>query len=128
MDALEETAEFMQTVASFFTKANSVRIKHAYAELLISLLLPLASVTGAEVNVPVWTQAVDAIYPKAYKMTMKPRHMPISHLLSTAVLSVSKREFFLQNFFPFIDVCWQKMKVPFMLSFVSNIYSIHCTG
>lgn len=111
IEALEETADFMQTLANFFSKAHSIRIKHAFAELLVGLLLPMAPTAGAEVNLPSWTKAIDMIYPKAYKMTLKPRHTAVAYVLATTVMCMSKRDFFLQNWFGFVEMCWQKMKV-----------------
>ena len=44
MDALEETAEFLQIIGEFFSNAHSVRIKHAYSEVFVELLEPIAAV------------------------------------------------------------------------------------
>ncbi|KAG0093877.1 Cell morphogenesis protein PAG1 [Podila epicladia] len=44
MDCLEETADFLQSCAGFFKMARGIRIKHAYAELFVQLLTPVAKV------------------------------------------------------------------------------------
>lgn len=92
MDALEDTAEFLQRCAEFFQNVHSIKIKHAYAEVFAQLLEPIASVlfyhankklqylskiATAEVNLPAWVKTVDLIFPKANKMIAKPRHMEV---------------------------------------------------
>lgn len=44
LDALEETADFLSSCASFFKNAHGAKIKHAYAKMFIQLLLPVAAV------------------------------------------------------------------------------------
>ena len=96
MDALEETADFLSSCASFFKNAHGAKVKHAYARLFIQLLLPIAQVwtmrmnkkklynncieqvAVAEVNFPSWAKAVDLMCPRALKMTLKPRHILVS--------------------------------------------------
>lgn len=46
--------------------------------LFVQLLLPIAGVAVAEVNFPAWSKAVDTIYPRAWKMANKPRHVLVS--------------------------------------------------
>ena len=44
MDALEETAEFLQTCAEIFSNTHSQKIKHAFADVFVELLEPVAAV------------------------------------------------------------------------------------
>jgi hypothetical protein len=44
MDCLDDTADFLQSCAGFFKLARGIRIKHAYAELFVQLLTPVAKV------------------------------------------------------------------------------------
>jgi len=111
MDAVEETAEFMRMLGMFFVKAHSLKIKHAYAELLVNLLEPLAATASAEVNVPAWTQSVESIYPKATKMMIKPRHTAVAYPLVTILMCVSKQDFFHSHWYPFVESCYPKFKV-----------------
>lgn len=46
MDALEETADFLQSCSEFFQNSHAVKIKHAYAEVFAQLLEPIASVNS----------------------------------------------------------------------------------
>jgi hypothetical protein len=78
VDALEETADFLSSCAGFFKNSHGIKVKHAYAALFVQLLLPVAEVAMAEVNFPAWAKTVDLVYPRAWKMTLKPKHMMVS--------------------------------------------------
>ncbi|KAG0357861.1 Cell morphogenesis protein PAG1 [Gamsiella multidivaricata] len=110
MDCLEETADFLQSCAGFFKMARGIRIKHAYAELFVQLLTPVAKVALAEVNHPNWSKTVELIYPKARKMTNKPRHVQVALPLVTMLLCVSKKDFFLKHWLSVFDSCREKFK------------------
>lgn len=77
MDALEETADFLEIISELFNNAHHVRVKNAYCEILVELLEPVAAVALAEVNVPVWMGAVESIYTKSSKLLGKPRHQSV---------------------------------------------------
>ncbi|EPB83552.1 hypothetical protein HMPREF1544_09713 [Mucor circinelloides 1006PhL] len=108
VDALEETADFLSSCASFFKNAHGAKVKHAYAKLFIQLLLPIAEVAVAEVNFPSWAKAVDLMYPRAMKMTLKPRHVLAGYPLVTTLLCVSRKEFFAANWSSVLESCYQK--------------------
>jgi len=50
MEALEDTAEFLQVCSNFFQSAHSIKIKHAYAEVFVELLDPIAAVIIIIIN------------------------------------------------------------------------------
>ncbi|CEP12609.1 hypothetical protein [Parasitella parasitica] len=108
VDALEETADFLSSCASFFKNAHGAKVKHAYAKLFIQLLLPIAEVAVAEVNFPSWAKAVDLMYPRAMKMTLKPRHISAGYPLVTTLLCVSRKEFFAANWSAVLESCYQR--------------------
>lgn len=108
VDALEETADFLSSCAGFFKNAHGAKVKHAYARLFIQLLLPIAEVAVAEVNFPSWAKAVDLMFPRALKMTLKPRHVLAGYPLVTTLLCVSRKEFFAANWTAIMDSCYQK--------------------
>ncbi|OUM68331.1 hypothetical protein PIROE2DRAFT_39268 [Piromyces sp. E2] len=110
MEALEDTAEFLQVCSNFFQSAHSIKIKHAYAEVFVELLDPIAAVADAEVNLPMWTKSIDLIYPKATKMINKPRHYQVAYPLVTTLLCVSRKDFFLNNWIPQLELCFHKFK------------------
>jgi hypothetical protein len=43
--ALQDTSDFLHSLSKFFANTHSFKVKHAYAQLLIDLLLPLAPVS-----------------------------------------------------------------------------------
>ncbi|KAJ3152742.1 Cell morphogenesis protein PAG1 [Geranomyces michiganensis] len=110
MDALEDTAEFLQTCAELFQNAHSTRIKHAYAEVFVMLLEPIAAVATAEVNLPAWMKTVELIYPKASKMLGKPRHLQAALPLISTLLCVSRKDFFHRHWGDFTDLCFKQLR------------------
>ncbi|KAI9263012.1 cell morphogenesis protein N-terminal, partial [Helicostylum pulchrum] len=62
----------------------------------------------AEVNFPSWAKAVDLMYPRAIKMTLKPRHILAGYPLVTTLLCVSRKDFFAANWTSVMDSCYQK--------------------
>lgn len=58
MEAFEEGAEFVESLARWFMTCHGYRIKSAYAETLVHLMLPVAKVCSA--NEP--TMLRSAIY------------------------------------------------------------------
>ncbi|KAJ3109558.1 Cell morphogenesis protein PAG1 [Phlyctochytrium planicorne] len=110
MEYLEETAEFLQICADFFQNSHSAKIKLAYAELFAELLEPVASVAQAEVNLPAWMGSIENIYMKAMRMSAKKVYQHVALPLITTVLCVSKKEFFLKNWPPVVEICLQKFR------------------
>ncbi|KAH9273162.1 hypothetical protein BASA83_004451 [Batrachochytrium salamandrivorans] len=110
MDCLEETAEFLQTSADLFQNAHDIHVKHAYANLFVELLDPIASVATAEVNLPAWQKTVNTIYPKAARMAHKSRHLPAALPLISTLLCVSKKDFFHKNWFDFVQLLLKRFK------------------
>ncbi|KAI8332293.1 cell morphogenesis N-terminal-domain-containing protein [Chlamydoabsidia padenii] len=108
VDALEETADFLSSCAGFFKNSHGIKVKHAYSALFVQLLLPVAEVAVAEVNFPAWAKTVDLVYPRAWKMTLKPKHMMVAFPLVTTLLCVSRKEFFTQHWLTVLDSCYQK--------------------
>ncbi|KAF9216859.1 Cell morphoproteinsis protein PAG1 [Podila verticillata] len=119
-NCLEETADFLQSCAGFFKMARGIRIKHAYAELFVQLLTPVAKVALAEVNHPNWSKTVELIYPKARKMTNKPRHVQVAFPLVTILLCVSKKDFFLKHWLSVFDSLREKFKDKIMRHIALN--------
>lgn len=52
-------AEWIREQYSFFTKCDAIKV------------------AVAEVNFPAWSKTVDLIYPRALKMTLKPRRLMV---------------------------------------------------
>ncbi|OZJ05245.1 hypothetical protein BZG36_02308 [Bifiguratus adelaidae] len=110
LEALEETAEFLQSLAAFYRSAHGSKVKEAYANLFVELLLPAAAVANAEVNFPAWVKAIEVIYEKAMVLAVKPKQdaVMVGYPLVTATLCVSTREFFLSQWLSFVDLCYQR--------------------
>lgn len=66
LEVFEESADFIESLAKFFNKAQNESIILAYCEVLTNLLLPLANILTAEANHPIWAAAIQKIFQKAY--------------------------------------------------------------
>lgn len=126
LESFEESAEFVQSLTKFFCKSLNHTIIFAYAEVLSSLILPLASDLTAEVNHPLWVEAITGIYKRAHKLcyssaatnqasgnAMKSAHSTVKGtafndgdsalILMTSALSVSSQDLFSDNWFNIIE-------------------------
>lgn len=68
LEAFEETAEFIKSLAKFFDHATSSIIICAYCEVLNVLLLRLANILTAETNHPTWVEGIERIYEKSRRI------------------------------------------------------------
>ncbi|KAJ2551670.1 Cell morphogenesis protein PAG1, partial [Coemansia sp. RSA 1933] len=111
IDALEESSAFLLSCAKFYSRTSgSLRLKHAWAALLTELLMPIAAVVDAEVNLPELVQAIDIIYAKAMKMAAKVRHVTAAFPLAAATLCISRRDMFHQRWLSLLEFCIQRLK------------------
>ncbi|KAJ2359295.1 Cell morphogenesis protein PAG1 [Coemansia sp. RSA 2618] len=111
IDALEESSAFLLSCAKFYSRTSgSLRLKHAWATLLTELLMPMAAVVDAEVNLPELVQAIDIVYAKAMKMAAKVRHVTVAFPLAAATLCISRREVFHQRWLSLLEYCIQRLK------------------
>ncbi|KAI9091522.1 cell morphogenesis N-terminal-domain-containing protein [Phlyctochytrium arcticum] len=110
MDALEDTADFLQTCGELFQHAHSSRIKQAYADVFVQLLNPIAAIATAEVNLPAWMKTVELIFPKANKMLSKPRYLTAAIPLLNTLLCVSRKDFFHKHWGDFIEFCFKQLR------------------
>lgn len=108
---LEMSADFMQALAALFSNAATQTLKLAYADTFVSLLHPVVETATAEVNHPIWSQAIAVILQRAHLIATKPKYWPAIFPLITLALCVSPRDIFMQQWQPTIDVIMAKLKV-----------------
>lgn len=77
MNALEESADFLQAITDLFQDSASTRIKLSLCDLYNDLLEPVARIADAEVNVPVWQKTIELIAPKVMKMMQKGKNLNV---------------------------------------------------
>ncbi|KAI0236824.1 Cell morphogenesis protein PAG1, partial [Massospora cicadina] len=109
-DSLEETAEFLLSCASFFRKTKNARLRRAYAEAFIDMLLPITPVLVAEVNFPVWVKAVDLLQAQANKLLQKLTHAGYALAFAVAVLGVAQKEVFQAKWAGLFELCAQRTR------------------
>jgi hypothetical protein len=108
---LEESADFMQALASLFSSAPTQTLKLAYADTFVSLLHPVVETATAEVNHPIWSQAIAIILQRAHAVASKPKYWAAIFPLIVLTLCVSPRDIFMQQWQSTIDTIMIKLKV-----------------
>ncbi|KAJ1916766.1 Cell morphogenesis protein PAG1 [Mycoemilia scoparia] len=111
ISALEESSQFLLSCAKFYSRTSgSLRLKHAWASTLTNLLMPIAAVADAEVNIPDLVQAIEIIQAKASKMCLKVHHINVAFPLAAATLCMSRKEVFQQRWQTLLEQCIQRLK------------------
>lgn len=110
MDLLEETANFLESLAKFFARTQSNRIKVAYADVISHMVLPIAGVATAELNYPVWVEAIDSLFGKTMEMLQRPKSWHSAYLLATTLLSVAPQELFARNWLSVFEANSSRLK------------------
>ncbi|ODN73526.1 hypothetical protein L202_08027 [Cryptococcus amylolentus CBS 6039] len=109
-DELEMSAEFIQSLSAFYASAHGQSLKIAYAETFTHLLHPVIETATAEVNHPVWAQAMAVILDRALGMVGKARYWNAAFPLMVTALGVSPREVFIQQWQNVVDAIMAKFK------------------
>lgn len=110
-EELELSAEFLQSLSTFFATAHGQSLKIAYAETLSYLLHSVVETATAEVNHPIWSQAIAVILERAIGMVSKARYWGAAFPLMVTAMGVSPREGFMQQWQGVIDAILAKFKV-----------------
>jgi hypothetical protein len=111
LEHFEESADFLQSIAKFFSASKSHSIKAAYSQVLSQILLPLAESVTAEVNHPIWSDAIHTIYKICGTIDTAQKNWLTNLTLATSVLCVAPSELFLANWYGIVDVSVKQLKV-----------------
>ncbi|KAI9224946.1 cell morphogenesis N-terminal-domain-containing protein [Blastocladiella britannica] len=110
MDALDDTADFLDSLGHFFLGAADTSIRQTFMETFVELLTPMCEIITAEVNVPTWVTFVESMFPKVQKMAVRPRHQSVAFSLLAALLSISRADFFSKHWMSVMDMAQTKLK------------------
>ncbi|CCH42316.1 hypothetical protein BN7_1860 [Wickerhamomyces ciferrii] len=103
LEDFEESADFIQSIAKFFSITKSHSIKIAYSQVLTHILLPLADTLTAEVNHPTWSEAINTIYKTCETIELNPKSWLTNLTLITSVLCVAPSELFLSQWYDLVE-------------------------
>ncbi|CAC19754.1 morphogenesis protein Mor2 [Schizosaccharomyces pombe] len=106
---LEESIAFLQSLTSFFMKANTA-LKIEYAYLMEQLLRPLISRATFEVNIPAWSRTIETIYPVVLKMCTKTKYWNVFFPFCCTLLCLSPKQFFLKHWISSLDAAFFRVK------------------
>ncbi|KAK6544563.1 Cell morphogenesis protein PAG1 [Orbilia ellipsospora] len=109
-DAFEQGCELMYLITKLFLAAQVQRIKHAYCDLYLKLLLPVAAAGDSEFNMPRWVDFIQQVYPRLSEMLMKARHWPAVFPVLGTVLCIMPRESFNATWLPLLEANFVKLK------------------
>ena len=110
IEDFEASFQFLNACAQDFVESKDKDIKHTLAGLFVDILVPITGVVKNEVNVPCLRQFVDILYQSALELSAKTKHRFATFPLLTCLLCVSQRQFFLNNWFQFVQLCLQQLK------------------
>ncbi|KAF8463503.1 cell morphogenesis N-terminal-domain-containing protein [Kalaharituber pfeilii] len=108
--ALEESAEFMNSLANFFNDSKGPRIKHAYLQIFSKLLLPVAAAATTELNHPTWQAFIGKLMPKLSEMIVKPKHWHDAFPVLATLLCAAPPHVFMPSWMPLIEMYQAKLR------------------
>ncbi|KAJ6259267.1 hypothetical protein Dda_6166 [Drechslerella dactyloides] len=109
-DAFEQGCELMYLITKMFLTSQPQRIKHAYCDLYLKLLLPVAAAGDTEFNMPRWVEFIQQLYPRLSEMLAKARHWPAVFPVIGTVLCIMPRESFNATWLPLLEGNFPKLK------------------
>uniref|UniRef100_A0A0N4ZNE2 MOR2-PAG1_N domain-containing protein n=1 Tax=Parastrongyloides trichosuri TaxID=131310 RepID=A0A0N4ZNE2_PARTI len=109
---LEAGFAFLNEIANDYleTDMKQKELKHAYAGLLVEIIVPVAAAITKEVNVPFVIAFVDKLYGPTYDLVNKKQHKYAVFPLLTCLLCISQQKFFLANWTPFLNITLANLK------------------
>lgn len=69
---------FLHELGQYFLEVKDVDIKHVLSDLFVEILLPVAAVARAELNIPALKTFVENLYPTCLDLVNKKKHVPVS--------------------------------------------------
>lgn len=91
----DSSCAFLHTLAKYFANVHGQPAKYAYCQLFEDLLLPTANTAIALLNRPRWKETVDILRQRLVLMLGKLKHWQNAFPLSSILLCVSPRDYFL---------------------------------
>lgn len=108
--ALEESAEFMNSLANFFNDSHGPRIKHTFLQIFSKLLLPVAAAATSELNHPTWQTFIGKLIPKLSEMITKPKHWHDAFPVLATLLCAAPPHVFMPSWMPLIEMSQAKLR------------------
>ncbi|PWN51484.1 hypothetical protein IE53DRAFT_48994 [Violaceomyces palustris] len=109
-DQFEESIEFLEFIAKQFNECHGSRLKQAFAELFLHLVLPVAKSASAELHHPTWIRATEAVLPRVTAMAAKPRYWHVAYPLQVALLASSTEDKVLPQWLPCVEAGATRLK------------------
>ncbi|XP_065885600.1 protein furry homolog isoform X2 [Dysidea avara] len=102
VEEIEDRFAFLQECAKWFIDSRD-RAKQAMSALLVDILLPVGAVIDLEASLPAVKKFVTLLYSHCIDQCRKVKHHTTCIPLVTAILSVSEKQFFLENWHVFLN-------------------------
>ena len=111
IEDFEASFQFLNECAQYFVyECKEKDIKHTLAGLFVEILVPIIGSVKNEVNIPCLKIFVDLLYSHGIELSAKNKHRLATFPLLTCLLCVSQKQFFLNNWFQFAQLCMQNFK------------------
>lgn len=108
--AWENTCNYMKHLATISDAASGQAVKHAFNNLLESLLLPIAGHATSQFNIPIWASVVNEFRPRLLAMLQKPKHWSNAFPTLVAIFCVSPHDIFTSQWMSLITPLQSRLK------------------
>lgn len=110
IEDFEASFQFLNECAQYFVDVKDKDIKHTLAGLFVDIIVPITGTIRNEVNIPCLKIFVDILYTHALELSSKSKHRLATFPLLTCLLCVGQKQFFMNNWFTFAQLCMQQLK------------------
>ncbi|KAL3319496.1 hypothetical protein Ciccas_001834 [Cichlidogyrus casuarinus] len=102
--------QFLQDLARYFLYVREREVKHALARLFVEILVPVVFAARYEINIPALKNFVNLLYQPCFEMSSKKKHLPYLLQMTTCILCVSTKQFFLAQLPNLMSICINQIK------------------
>lgn len=106
----KDSCECMYTISELFVDAHGQQIKHAYCEILETLVITVAAEWEPRILSQRWKDFLHVVNTRLASMLVKPRHWAEAFRLSTVILCASPTEYFASHWLSMATSLQAKLK------------------
>lgn len=110
IEDFEASFQFLNECAQYFVDVKDKDIKHTLAGLFVEIIVPITGIVKNEVNIPCLKIFVDILFSHSLELAAKSKHRLAIIPLLNCLLCVSQKQFFMNNWFSFAQLCIQQLK------------------
>ena len=105
-----DSCDFLSSVGKLFANSHGQLIKHAFCQVLETLVFPVAASPGPQLTSPRWKDFLNTLNSRLNQMLVKPRHWSEAFPLSTLLLCASPADTFAGQWLSTVNSLQPKLK------------------